>query len=248
MNVFQNSLFRFGVAIVSLASAPMLPAQNVSSETLLHPPTDSWPIYHGDYSGKRHSSLTQITPQNVKGLTLSWAFQTNQASQIKSAPILVDGILYFTVPENVWAVDARSGRQIWHYTAPANKAFHIGHRGVAIYKDKLYYLTSDAHLQCLDAKNGKVKWDVQVADSSKGQWATMSPLIVGNHVTQRLMVRRLLQLAGRFVRSGILRRRDDAVAVGCDLSGRNSKEDLGRQCLADRDLRSGTESGVLGDR
>src|SRR5882757_2057069 len=130
MNVFQSAIIRFGVAIVSLASAPMLTAQGASSDILLHPPTDSWPIYHGDYSGKRHSSLTQITPQNVKNLTLSWAFQTN-ASQIKSAPLLVDGILYFTVLDNIWAIDARSGRQVWHYSPPAGKALRIGHRGVA---------------------------------------------------------------------------------------------------------------------
>jgi alcohol dehydrogenase (cytochrome c) len=182
MNVFRSVAIGFGVAIAAAMSPTPLQAQGVSAETLLHPSADSWPIYHGDYSGKRHSSLTQITPLNVKNMTMAWAFQTNQASQIKSAPLLVDGILYFTVPDNIWAIDARSGRQIWHYTAPANKAFHIGHRGVAVYKNRLYYLTSDAHLQCLDAKDGKMKWDVQVADASKGQWATMSPLIVGNHV------------------------------------------------------------------
>ena len=88
---------------------------------LLHPPADSWPGYHGDYSGRRHSALTQITPQNVKNLTLAWAFQTEQASTIKSSPLLVDGILYFTVPDNIWAVDARSGHQIWHYTLSAEQ-------------------------------------------------------------------------------------------------------------------------------
>src|SRR5256885_14433707 len=115
MKVLQSAAIHFGVVIAAFAWAPMLAAQGgVSSETLLHPPADSWPIYHGDYSGKRHSSLTQITPQNVKNLTLSWAFQTNQVAQIKSAPLLVDGILYFTVPDNIWAIDARSGRQVWH--------------------------------------------------------------------------------------------------------------------------------------
>lgn len=159
-----------------------LKAQNVDSAILKNPPRDSWPGYHGDYSGRRHSPLMEITPRNVGGLTLSWAFQTQQNGIVKSTPILVDGILYFTLPEHVWAIDARSGHQLWHYAAPPTKAFHIGQRGVSILKDKLYYLTSDAHLQALDAKTGKVLWDVVVADSGKGQWATMSPLIVGNHV------------------------------------------------------------------
>jgi alcohol dehydrogenase (cytochrome c) len=73
---------------------------------LLKPPADSWPSYHGDYSGRRHSRLTQITPRNVDELSLSWAFQTDQTATIKSSPLLVDGVLYFTVPDNVWAVDA----------------------------------------------------------------------------------------------------------------------------------------------
>ena len=105
---------------------------------LLHPPADSWPGYQGDYSGRRHSKLTQITPQNVNDLSLAWAFQTNQPAEIKSTPILVDGVLYFTVPDNVWAIDARSGQKLWQYTYPPNKGDHIGQRGVAIYKDWLF--------------------------------------------------------------------------------------------------------------
>src|SRR5215813_1371456 len=130
--------------------------QGADEQTLLHPPANSWPIYHGDYSGRRHSALTQITPENVKNLTLAWAFQTNQMSEIKSSPLLVDGILYFTVPENIWAVDARSGHQIWHYTHPRSQGVHLGHRGVAMYKAYLYFLSPDAHLLSLNAKDGSV--------------------------------------------------------------------------------------------
>jgi alcohol dehydrogenase (cytochrome c) len=132
-------------------------AQSVDTQTLLHPPNDSWPGYHGDYSGRRHSPISQITPQNVKNLGLAWVFQTEQTAGIKSSPLLVDGIMYFTVPDNIWALDARTGRQLWRYTAPPNKAFHIGQRGVSMYKDSLFYMSSDAHLLCLDAKTGKVR-------------------------------------------------------------------------------------------
>ena len=150
---------------------------------LQHPPSDSWPGYqYGDYSGRRHSSLTQITPRNVNNLTLAWAFQTDQIASIKSSPLLVDGILYFTVPENIWAVDARSGHQIWHYTYPRSPGDHIGHRGVAMYKGHLFFLSPDAHLVSLEAKDGTVCWNVTVADVTKGYWTTMAPLVVGNHV------------------------------------------------------------------
>ena len=156
--------------------------QGLDPATIANPPTDSWPSYHGDYSGRRHSSLTEITPQNVGSLSLAWAFQTGQESTIKSSPLLVNGMLYFTVPDNVWAVDARTGRQIWHYTYKPNEGMHLGHRGVAMYKEWLYFCTPDAHLISLDAKNGKVRWDVEVGDIKKGYWTTMAPLIVRDHV------------------------------------------------------------------
>jgi alcohol dehydrogenase (cytochrome c) len=170
-----------------LAAALLIPSglcqgQDVTQEILTNPPSDSWPGYHGDYSGRRHTELTQITPGNVNQLGLTWAFQTRQNAEIKSSPLLVNGVLYFTVPDNIWAVDARSGHQIWHYTYPPNKGLHIGHRGVGIYKDWLFFTSPDGHVVSLDAKNGKVRWDVVVADVSLGYWTTMAPLIVRNHV------------------------------------------------------------------
>ncbi len=164
-----------------LASATLL-AQGTTPDMLLKPPKNSWPAYHGDYSGRRHSALTQVTPQNVGGLTLSWAFQTGANAQIKASPLMVDGVIYFSTPDNVYAVDARSGHQVWHYTYPQNKGFHIGSRGVSMYGEWLYFMTPDAHLICLNSKDGSVRWNVAVADSQRGYWTTMSPLIVRNHV------------------------------------------------------------------
>ena len=96
--------------------------------------------------------------------------------------MMVDGIVYFTVPDNIWAIDARSAHLLWHYQYPPNKGDHIGQRGVAIYKESIYFMSPDAHLICLNAKNGSVRWKVEVADVEKGYWATNAPLIVGNHV------------------------------------------------------------------
>src|ERR1051326_2444608 len=160
-----------GIAIASALGAIAL-AQNV----------DSWPTYHGDYSGRRHSSLTQITPENVGQLTQLWKFQTGQTQQIKATPILVDGVIYLTTPDNLWAIDVRTARQLWHYAYPMNDAFHIGHRGAAVYKDTVYLTTPDAHLIALNAKDGTVRWNVVIADSKKGYWSTNAPLIIRNHV------------------------------------------------------------------
>ena len=113
-------------------------AQGVDPKDLLHPPPDSWLTYHGDYSGRRHASLTEITPENVGQLKQVWRFQTGQNQSIKASPILVNGILYVTTPDNLWAIDARTAKELWHYTHPRNDAFHIGHRGAAVYKDTVY--------------------------------------------------------------------------------------------------------------
>jgi len=167
---------------LAVASCAAAIAQGLDPAALLKPSTDSWPTYHGDYSGQRHSTLTQITPANVGQLTLAWAFQTGQPQQIKSTPILVNGILYVTTPDNLWALDARSARQVWHYTYPTNQGFHIGHRGAAIYRESVYLTTPDAHLVALDAKDGRVKWDVVIADARKGYWSTNAPLVIRDHL------------------------------------------------------------------
>lgn len=179
MKLLKNSLVP--AAFVLISCCVSLSAQDLESSQLLNPGPDTWPQYHGDYSGRRHIHLTQISPQNVGDLTLAWAFQTDQGAEIKSSPLLVDGVLYFTVPDNVWAVDARSGHMIWHYNRPSTGE-HIGHRGVAMYKGWLYFTTPDAHLISLDAKDGTVRWDKSIADVKKGYWTTMAPLVVKGHV------------------------------------------------------------------
>ena len=182
MNSLRNSLVSVAfVFSVCMSCCCSLVAQDLEDRQLLNPAPDTWPLYHGDYSGRRHIHLTQITPQNVGDLTLAWAFQTDQSAEIKSSPLLVDGVLYFTVPDNVWAVDARSGHMIWHYNRPSIGE-HIGQRGVAMYKGWLYFATPDAHLISLDAKDGKVRWDKIIADVKKGYWSTMAPLVVKGHV------------------------------------------------------------------
>src|SRR4051812_28897298 len=140
-----------GVVLVAFASA-----QQVDQSLLVKPTSDSWPTYHGDYSGQHHSRLTQITATNVSQLALAWAFNTGQTQQIKATPIVVNGVIYISTPDNVWAVDARAGRQLWRYSYPANEGFHIGHRGVAVRGELVYLTTPDAFLIALDARSGQV--------------------------------------------------------------------------------------------
>jgi len=169
-------------ALYMLALVAPAAAQSVDPTALLKPPADSWLTYHGDYSGRHHSPLRQITPDNVGQLALAWAFQTGQTQQIKATPLVANGVIYLTTPDNIWAVDARNGRQLWRYAYPMNDGFHIGHRGAAVYKDSVFLTTPDAHLIALDARDGTVKWDVVIADAKKGFWSTNAPLLIRNHL------------------------------------------------------------------
>ena len=160
--------------------AQIVAAQGLDPTALLRPATDTWPTYNGDYSGRRFSPLDQINGGNVRSLTLAWIFHPH-APAIKATPLEVNGVLYFTAPDNVWAVDARFGREIWHYQR-ASEGDHIGNRGLGMYKDWLYFTTPDAHMVCLDAKDGSVRWIVELADPKLGYFATMAPLVVRDHV------------------------------------------------------------------
>jgi alcohol dehydrogenase (cytochrome c) len=168
--------------LFSLGLCLAVSAQSVDPKLLLRPPADTWLTYHGDYSGRRHSSRTRITLENVSNLEQVWRFQTGGTQQIKASPIVAGGVLYITTPDNIWAIDARTGKKLWHYQNPPNNAFHIGHRGAAVYKDTVYLTTPDCHLIALNAKDGTVKWNVVIADSKKGYWTTNAPLVVRNHV------------------------------------------------------------------
>jgi glucose dehydrogenase len=147
---------------------------------LMKPLSTGWPTFNGDYSGKRFSTLSQINQSNVRSLTLAWVLPT-QSVAIKSMPLEVNGILYFTTPDNVWAADARSGRIVWHYYRESQGG-HIGNRGVGMYKEWLYFETPDCHLISLNAKDGKVRWDIELADPKLGYFSTMAALVIRDHV------------------------------------------------------------------
>lgn len=162
--------------LVFLLCAAQAYSQGFDPKALLRPPTDTWPSYNGDYSGRRYSTLSQINLDNIGSLALAWAFQTHQQA-LKSTPLEANGILYFTVPNHVWAVDARTGRQIWHFRRES-EGDDIGQRGVAMYGDRLFFGTPDAHLICLNARSGRKIWEVEVGDVKFGYYISVAPLVV----------------------------------------------------------------------
>lgn len=170
---------RFQLIVLSVIAAGRLLAQDLSVATPKNGVGAEWPTFNGDYSGRRYSSLSQITAGNVHSLSLAWAFQTHATALLKCTPVMSNGVLYFTIPEHVWAVDARTGQQIWHVYRPS-EGNHIGQRGVAVWKDRVFFGTPDAHLVALDARNGKQIWDVSIADPAFGYYLSMAPLVIKN--------------------------------------------------------------------
>jgi acido-empty-quinoprotein group A len=155
--------------------------QGLDPAKLPKSPTDTWPTYHGDYSGRHHSTLSQINAKNVEDLALSWVYRANQGA-IKATPLEINGVLYFTVPDHVWAVDARTGRELWHYVWKTSGGIHIGNRGVGVYGNWLYFGTPDNFLVCLNIHDGKERWRKRVADVALEYFSTSAPVIIGNHV------------------------------------------------------------------
>src|SRR5580658_498434 len=101
-----------------LAGTALLAQGGLNPAKLGAPPTDTWPTYNGDYSGRRYSTLSKINQSNIDSLSLAWVYRANggaSGSRISATPVEVNGVLYFTMPDNVWAVDARTGREVWHH-------------------------------------------------------------------------------------------------------------------------------------
>jgi alcohol dehydrogenase (cytochrome c) len=140
---------------------------------LLKPGTDSWPSYNGDYSGRRFSPLAKINDRNITSLSLGWVYRLNSGlppgaggggMTLKGTPLMIDGVLYLTAPDHVWAVDARTGREIWHHTWQAKGGITIGNRGAAVLRDSLYFVSRDCNLVSLNVKDGTERWRKQICD------------------------------------------------------------------------------------
>src|SRR5262249_22565400 len=170
--------------------------QGISAAQLLNPqklleaePTDTWPTYNGDYSGRRFSPLKKIHSSNVSGLALAWMFRVNVSGpirgisfpDIKSTPLMVNGVLFFTIPDHVFAVDARTGRELWHYDWVDQGGHLLGNRGVGMYGDWLYFMAPDGWFISLEARTGKERWRKKVADEKMQYFTTAAPLVVGHH-------------------------------------------------------------------
>jgi alcohol dehydrogenase (cytochrome c) len=164
---------------------PLVTAQEIRDG--LTPDGSRWLTFGGNYSNHRHSPLTQITPANVNRLVPQWTFQTGTLGNFETTSLFRDNVLYVTGPQNVaWALDARTGRQIWRYRRelPPNLTACCGlvNRGFGVLGDKLFMVTLDAHLIALDMKTGAIVWDTTMQDYTTGYASTIAPIVVKDKV------------------------------------------------------------------
>jgi alcohol dehydrogenase (cytochrome c) len=157
------------------------------ADLLVKPVGADWPSYNGDYTGRRYSRLSQIDVSNVGKLRAEWVFHSSNSSSLEVTPVVVNGIMFVTSANDAFALDARTGRIIWHYSRPISEgliddAASHHNRGVGVWHSRVFMETDNAHLLCLDARSGHLLWDTHYADSRKNYGATSAPLVVKNEV------------------------------------------------------------------
>jgi PQQ-dependent dehydrogenase (methanol/ethanol family) len=178
-------------------------AAGIDFSRIVNPKPGDWLTYNGKLSGNRHSDLKQINTSNVSKLGLKWTLTIPLWTQflpdtpyyrenmkyfgLETVPIVADGIMYVTGPNQAWAVDARTGTQIWQYSRPRTAGLvsdaSLGtNRGVAILGDKLFMVTDNAHLLALNRVTGRLVWEVVMPDEPQKYGGTLAPLVVKDMV------------------------------------------------------------------
>src|SRR4029077_7284630 len=156
------------------------PYATVTDERLQHPEAGDWLMYRRTYDGSGFSPLSQITARNVGNLSLAWSLNTDLVDAHETTPIVNRGRMFITTPgNNVIALDARTGTQLWRYVKKYPEGLfqlHPTNRGVALYGDRVYMATTDCQLVALDAAKGTEAWTVPIDDYKTGCYATLAPL------------------------------------------------------------------------
>jgi PQQ-dependent dehydrogenase (methanol/ethanol family) len=186
-------------AIASVTS----PNTGIDFSSILNPKGGEWPTFNGNVSGNRYSPLTTINKSNVSRLSVKWTFtiplwnlfhpdtpyyrQNMQYFGLETVPVVVDGVMYVTGPNQVFALDPRTGHQMWHYSRPRSTDLvsdpSLGtNRGVAVLGDHVFMVTDNAHLLALNRVTGRPVWEVVMPDEAQKYGGTMAPLVVKDMV------------------------------------------------------------------
>ena len=157
-------------------------------DAIEHPKSGDWPGYNGTLDGNRNSPLDQVNLKTAANLQLQWSYSI-QNNGLETTPVVVDGVMYVTGNNQVYALSGKSGREIWRYDRPKSPSANISsdaaigsNRGVAVLGDRVFYLTDDAHLIALHRLTGALLWDVSAREGPGQIGGTAAPLVVGDLV------------------------------------------------------------------
>jgi alcohol dehydrogenase (cytochrome c) len=140
-----------------------------------------WPTYNGDTRGNRYTTMTQIDKASVARLAPKWVFAIPGTTHSQATPVVVGGIMYIAAHNECFALDAGTGRQVWHYQRPRTPAaVNDVNRGVGVAGDRVFMETDDAHVIALDRQTGELLWETTLDDWRKNYSATSAPLPVGD--------------------------------------------------------------------
>jgi PQQ-dependent dehydrogenase (methanol/ethanol family) len=179
-----------GTADLSRRSAAGAKAEGAKADDfaeILKPRPGDWPTYHGRLDGNRHSALAQITTSNVRNLSMQWIHSVRGFDN-EMTPLVLDGIMYITATNQVSAIDAATGREIWRFSRPRSAGLRgdaaIGfNRGAAVLGSRVFLVTDNAHLLGVSRVNGALLWEVVLPENTQQPYGgTMAPLVVGDLV------------------------------------------------------------------
>jgi alcohol dehydrogenase (cytochrome c) len=196
-----QALFLFLFLFVAVAAgqpppAPPVPAvqvplilqsyKPVTPERLKNPEDSDWLMVRRTYDGWGYSPLDQITPANVTRLQPAWVFGTGVVNGHEAAPIVNNGVMFVATPGNqIIAIDAKTGGVLWRYKRPLPLdvvLLHATSRGVALYRDKVFFAAGQAELVALDAKSGEELWTAKVEENKNGYYMSVAPLVADGKV------------------------------------------------------------------
>jgi len=185
--LFCNTLLIASLLAGCVGASPVND-QKTTDQTTAHsitPLAGQWPSYGRDYSNQRFSPLKQINRDNVARLAPSWSYKSGITNTFQATPIVEDGVIYLSLPfDHVVALDARNGSELWRYEHQRRKGSVMccgpANRGVAVGYGKVFIGTVDARLVALDAKTGKVIWDIDAVSGASGNTEAAASLDSGD--------------------------------------------------------------------
>lgn len=170
-------------AVVSLAacergkSTQTAGGTTIATSSAAPVPDAGWPAYNNDPGSQRYSTLAQITTQNAAQLKPVCEIRMGEEGAFESGIVVIGDTMYVTTPHTTAALNATSCAQIWRYVdQPKKKDVFPVNRGVAYLDGRVFRGTPDGRLLALDAKTGKLLWDVAAGDPAIGEFLSSAPI------------------------------------------------------------------------